>query len=103
MKNELYRRLAADGNKNAKHISDEYGAVPAAEMDEGDSSDGLTNAIGELNGRAKAHSEAGEHDKSAEVHEERGRLHESRGEHELAKDAYKDALSCHKAGDCWGK
>ena len=103
MKTELYRRLAADGNANAKRIADDYGAMPGEEMDDADSSDGLANALGELNGRAIAHSEAGEHDKSAEVHEERGRLHESRGEHEQAKDAYKDALACHKTGDCWGK
>jgi hypothetical protein len=102
MKTELYRRLAADGNVNAKHIADDFGSMPGEEMDDSDSSTQLAGAIGELNGRAKAHSEAGEHDQAASVHEERGRLHESRGEHEQAKDAYKDALACHKAGDCWG-
>lgn len=100
---EPYRRAAASGCEQAQYIVDEFGAVPSAEMDETDSSAAIVNAIGELNGRAKAHSEAGEHDKAAEVHEERGRLHESRGEHVQAKDAYKDALASHRAGDCWGK
>jgi hypothetical protein len=102
MNTKLYRRLAADGNANAKHIFDEMGAMPGEEMGEADSSDGFANALGELNGRAKAHSEAGEHDKAAGVHEERGRLHEARGEHERAKDSYKDALDSHRAGDCFG-
>jgi hypothetical protein len=75
-----------------------------AAMEEGGSeSDALIKTMGELHGRAMAHGAAGEHDKAAGVHEERGRLHESRGEHEMAKDAYKDALASHRAGDCWGK
>ena len=101
----LYRELAARGNDNAKAINDELGAMPVTEMGEADSEE-LEQAhalkLGELNGRAKAHTEAGQHDLAAAVHEERGRLHESRGEHELAKDAYKDALASHKAGGCWG-
>ena len=101
----LYRELAAKGNDNAKIISDEMGAVPVTEMGEDDSEE-LEQAhalkLGELNGRAKTHTEAGQHDLAAGVHEERGRLHEARGEHELAKNAYKDALASHRAGDCWG-
>jgi len=49
MKTELYRRLAADGNVNAKHIADDFGSMPGEEMDDSDSSTQLAGAIGELN------------------------------------------------------
>jgi hypothetical protein len=100
----LYRELAAKGNDNAKAINDELGAMPVTEMGEADSEE-LERAhalkLGELNGRAKAHTEAGQHDLAAAVHEERGRLHEARGEHAMAASAYKDALASHRAGG-WG-
>ena len=103
---EPYRRAAQSGNEQAQHIIDEMGAIPETEVG-GDNSEAQELAaksehIGNLKGKAIAHTSAGEHDKAAEAHEERGRFHEAAGEHEAAKDAYKDALASHKAGDCWG-
>jgi rubrerythrin len=109
MKNELYRRLAADGNKHAKHLADELGAMPGEEMDDANSEEQEANELAELTGKvegmkakAKAHAESGDHAKAADAHEERALFHDARGEHKEAADAFKDALASHKAGACWG-
>jgi hypothetical protein len=102
MKNELYRRLAADGNKNAKHISDEYGAVPAAEMDEGGSeSDAVEDLaafaqkVGALKAKAAILAAAGDMKGAADTHMNRAREFDWRDQPGEAMRAYRDAATAY--------
>ena len=87
---QAIKRAASNGDKNAKRILD-------LRAGDDEQTDARSEQINVLKGKAHAHTEAGEHLKAADAHEERGRLHEQAGEHECAKDAYKDAIASHQA------
>jgi hypothetical protein len=93
----VYRRLAADGNKDAQRILDE-GAMPEEEMGEAESEEqelldleALAAQVGTLVTKASAHVESHDYARAADAHIERGDLHQGAGQFEEAADAYKDA------------
>ena len=122
MNRDLYRQLAAAGNRNAKRILDsedeeeegaeteetedegeEEGATPEAEMGEENSEEQelaelteLAQQIGRLVAKAEMAAEAGEHGTAGDAHFELGGIHEESGDAEKARDAFKAAAAAYK-------
>ena len=100
MKNELYRRLAADGNQNAKNI---LGAFPVSAVDEDTSEEEESDAdedladfaqkVGALKAQADIMAAAGDHKGSADVHMNRAREFDWRDQAGDAMRAYRDAAT----------
>lgn len=103
----MYRRLAADGNKDAQIIVDAVeeseGAEPAEEMAEAESEQQeledlrkLATEVGRLVGKAEIHTEKGEHADAGDAHFELGGMHEKAGDHAKAKDSFKAAATSYR-------
>ena len=83
MNTELYRRLAADGNKDAARVLDEMGSMPSQEMGTEESEEqelqeleGLETHLQALIARAEIHTAGDAHGEAAKAHFERGQSHE---------------------------
>jgi len=110
MKNqELYKRLAAEGNAHAKHLMDTVGAVPVARASDQDSEEeeledlkDLATQVAVLVAKAEAHALTRNYAMAADAHMQRGQMLEEAGSHKEAMDAYKaGALSLFQhAKDC---
>ena len=111
MKNELYRRLAADGNANAKNL---LGSFPVHAIDQEDSEEEeledleeLGTMVAILTAKAQAHALTRNHALAADAHMQRGQMLEGAGRHQEAMDAYKSgAMSLYQhmndGGGCAG-
>lgn len=91
MNKELYRDLAAAGNKHAARIADELVMVPAGTSEEEGGVAELEAKIAELVATAAAHLESGDCMRAADAQIGMAARLEQAGLHQRAMDAYKAA------------